>query len=205
MEHSLATQQGTDYRDNDPTLEPLVEIYQGYHTSYEYKGAPRAENDNRYTVIHGGYRPEGFYWNALAKGLRLGVQSSSDHISTHCSYAMIFTPDDKRTNIVDNMRRRHAYAATDNIVLDFQADGHLQGEEFTGRPKLRTKILGTDLIAQVDVVRNNEFIHTERPLTKDFTFEYEDRSPKSGVNYYYIRVMQQDGNLAWSSPVWIRQ
>jgi hypothetical protein len=118
---------------------------------------------------------------------------------------MIFTPDDKRTNIVDNMRRRHAYAATDNIVLDFQADGHLQGEEFTGRPKLRTKILGTDLIAQVDVVRNNEFIHTERPLTKDFTFEYEDRSPKSGVNYYYIRVMQQDGNLAWSSPVWIRQ
>jgi hypothetical protein len=204
MEHSLATNQGTDYRDNDPSLEPLVEIYQGYHTSYEYKGAPRAENDNRHTVIHGGYQPEGFWWNALAKGLRLGVQSSSDHISTHCSYAMIYTPDAGRSTIVESMRKRHAYAATDNIVLDFQADGHLQGEEFTGRPKLRVRVLGTDLIAQIDVVRNNQFIHTERPLARDFGFDYEDRSPQPGVNYYYVRVMQQDGNLAWSSPVWIR-
>ena len=45
MEHSLATGQGTDYRDNDPALEPLVEMYQGYHASYEYTGAPRAEDD----------------------------------------------------------------------------------------------------------------------------------------------------------------
>ena len=205
MEHSLATNQGTDYRDNDPLLEPLVELYQGYHASYEYKGAPRAENDSRYTVVHGGYQPEGFYWNALAKGLKLGVQSSSDHISTHCSYAMIFTPDESRGAIVDNMRKRHAYAATDNIVLDFQVDGHLQGEDFAGAPKLRAKILGTDFIAQVDVVRNNEFIYTQKPGTKDFSFEYEDRQPKPGENYYYVRVMQQDGNLAWSSPVWVKR
>ena len=43
MLHSLATGQGTDYRDNDPDVEPLVEIYQGYHANYEYEGAPRAE------------------------------------------------------------------------------------------------------------------------------------------------------------------
>ena len=43
MLHSLATDQGSDYRDNDPEVEPLVEIYQGYHANYEYEGAPRAE------------------------------------------------------------------------------------------------------------------------------------------------------------------
>jgi len=101
------------------------------------------------------------------------------------------------------MRRRHAYAATDNIVLDFQADGHLMGEAFTGTPKLRARILGTDFISQVDVIRNNEFVYTQKPGTKEFSFEYEDRQPKPGESYYYVRVIQQDGNLAWSSPVWI--
>ncbi|MCL5745554.1 MAG: hypothetical protein M1541_16790, partial [Acidobacteria bacterium] len=212
MEHSLATGQGTDYRDNDPELEPLVELYQGYHAGYEYAGAPRAENDTRHLLIHGGYEPAGFWWNALAKGLKLGVESSSDHISTHCSYTMIYTPDEKRTDIVENMRHRHAYAATDNIIVDFEAEEpggkrHMMGEEFTssGAAKLRMKILGTDQISQIDLIRDNEFLYTSKPGKKDFEFEYIDKSPKPGENYYYVRVMQQDGNLAWSSPVWIKQ
>jgi hypothetical protein len=210
MEHSLATGQGTDYRDNDPTLEPLVEIYQGYHSSYEYKGAPRAENDSNFVLIHGSYEPAGFWWNALAKGLKLGVQASSDHISTHCSYALIYTPDEDRGRIVDNMRRRHAYAATDNIILDFQAeepDGtrHLMGEAFaaSSEVKLRARIIGTDQLSQVDLIRNNEFLYTRSAGGKELDFEYADQAPRPGENYYYLRVIQQDHNLAWSSPIWV--
>src|SRR5579872_2690724 len=211
MEHSLATGQGTDYRDNDPELEPLVEIYQGYHAAYEYAGGPRAESATNHVLIHGAYEPAGFWWNALAKGLKLGVEASSDHISTHCSYTLIYTPTTARTDIVENMRHRHAYAATDNIVVDFEAhepDGkaHLMGEEFTSASplKLSAKIEGTEQITQIDLIRNNEFLYTVKPQQKDFDFEYEDKSPRTGENYYYIRVMQIDGNLAWASPVWVR-
>jgi hypothetical protein len=205
MEHSLATGQGTDYRDNDPVLEPLVELYQGYHVSYEYAGAPRAETDERHLLIHGGYEPAGFWWKALAKGLKLGVQASSDHISTHCSYALIYSPDDNRTNIVENMRARHAYAATDNIVLDVRAEGHMMGEEFqfSGQPRFHVTIKGTDKVAQVDIVRNNEFVYTQKPMTKDVEFDYQDKA--AGAANYYVRVMQLDGNLAWSSPIWIKK
>ena len=210
MEHSLATGQGTDWRDNDPSLEPLVEIYQGYHAAYEYEGGPRAESANNYLLVHGSYEPAGFYWNALAKGYKLGVQSSSDHISTHCSYAMIYTPTTNRADIVNSMRARHAYAATDNIVLDFEAvepDGktHMMGDIFTSRApvKLRMKVLGTDVITQVDLMHNNEFIYTQKPGTKNAEFEYVDQAPKPGTNWYYVRVTQIDRNLAWSSPVWI--
>ena len=38
---STATEQGTDWRDNDMALEPLVEIYQGFESNYEAPGAPR--------------------------------------------------------------------------------------------------------------------------------------------------------------------
>jgi hypothetical protein len=211
MEHSLATGQGTDYRDNDPNLEPLVEIYQGYHASYEYQGAPKAEDDMNHLLIHGSYEPAGFWWNALAKGLKLGVEASSDHISTHVSYTLIYTPDTDRGHIVESMRMRHAYAATDNIIVDFEAEEpngrrHLMGEEFAmhGAPKLHARIIGTDEIMQIDLIRDNQFLYTQKPGTKDVTFEYADNSPKPGESYYYIRVMQRDHNLAWSSPVWIK-
>jgi hypothetical protein len=211
MEHSLATGQGTDWRDNDPDLEPLVEIYQGYHAAYEYEGAPRAESARNNLIVHGSYEPAGFYWNALAKGYKLGVQASSDHISTHTSYAMIYTPTTNRADIVDHMRRRHAYAATDNIILDFEAVDtggatHFMGDIFTASRglKLRAKAGGTDTITSVELIRNSAIIYTvPNAGKKDVDFEYTDRSPQPGTNWYYVRVIQMDRNLAWSSPVWV--
>ena len=110
-------------------VEPMVEIYQGYHAAYEYAGGPRAETDDFQVNIHGGYRPLGFYWNALKKGYKLGVQASSDHIATHNSYTLIYSPSVEREEIVESMRKRHAYGSTDNIILDFRADGvHMMGD-----------------------------------------------------------------------------
>lgn len=37
MSHTSATLMGTDWRDNDRSLEPLVEIYQGDRMSYEHE------------------------------------------------------------------------------------------------------------------------------------------------------------------------
>ena len=42
ISHTSATTMGTDWRDNDPEVEPLVEIYQGDRVSAEYEGAPKA-------------------------------------------------------------------------------------------------------------------------------------------------------------------
>jgi hypothetical protein len=105
------------------------------------------------------------------------------------------------------MRRRHAYAATDNIIVDFQSEGHLMGDAFatTAVPKLRARIIGTDHLAQVDLIRDNAFVYTERPGRSEFAFEYADPSASRGEHWYYVRVMQRDGNLAWSSPIWIRR
>ncbi len=210
MEHSLATGQGTDWRDNDPDLEPLVEIYQGYHAAYEYEGGPRAESDNDHILIHGGYEPKGFFWNALEKGYKLGMQASSDHISTHCSYTLIWSPSTDRAAIVESMRHRHAYGATDNIVLDFEAvDGnttHMMGDIVTAPRGLRLhiKVLGTDTITHVDLIRNSAIVYTlSNPGKKDVDFNYVDSAPISGTNWYYARVTQIDKNLAWSSPIWV--
>lgn len=209
--HSTATEQGTDWRDNDPALEPLVEIYQGFESNYETAGAPRAWKPGE-SKVHQGLRPDGFVWNAWAKGYKLGVQSSSDHISTHSSYACILVEDFTRAGLLDAMRKRHAYAATDQIVLDYRIETPdnppaLMGDIVTtsGRPKLRLKVLGTAAIRRVDVIRNNAYIHKIEPGRNEASLEYVDNSPAAGESYYYVRVEQVDGQLAWSSPIWTRR
>ena len=62
--------------------------------------------------------PQGFVSNAWAKGYKLGMIASSDHDSTHISYAMVYTDDVRRQGILDAIRKRHTYAAMDNIILD---------------------------------------------------------------------------------------
>src|SRR5205823_9532573 len=40
--HTSGTNMGTDWRDNDPSVEPWVEIYQGDRNNYERPDSPRA-------------------------------------------------------------------------------------------------------------------------------------------------------------------
>ncbi len=211
MLHSLATSQGSDFRDNDPEVEPLVEIYQGYHASYEYEGAPRAETPNYLVRVHGAFQPAGFYWNALNKGFKLGVQSSSDHVSTHTSYAMIYTPAGEREAIVDSMRKRHAYGATDNIIVDFRAVDaagrvYLMGDAFeaAAAPKLQVKLVGTDRILAAEIVKDGRFVYRTEPNDKSPEFTFIDNNAGGRESYYYVRVIQIDRNMAWSSPIWVK-
>jgi hypothetical protein len=208
--HSSATEQGTDWRDNDPALEPMVEIYQGFESNYEHAGAPRAWKEGE-AKVHQGERPAGYVWNAWAKGYKLGVQASSDHISTHSSYACIVVEDFSRQGLLDAMRKRHSYAATDQIVMDYRMATEDKGSFLMGdiletrsRPKLIVKVLGTAAIKQIDVIKNNTYIYKVSPNTKTADFEYVDTSIAAGESYYYVRAEQTDGQLAWSSPIWVR-
>ena len=83
---------------------------------------------------------------------------------------------------------------------------HLMGDIFTtkSRPKIRVKIIGTAPIQTVDVIKNNKFIFTQSPGRSEFAFEFVDQDASTGESYYYLRVLQSDGELAWSSPIWVR-
>ena len=195
MVHTSATGAGTDWTDSAQDVEPLVEIYQGYRTNYETADAPRG----------GGDRPAGFVWNAWAKGLKLGVQSSSDHVSTHASYGMIWVDEVTSEAVLEGIRARRSYAATDNILLDFSVNGAVMGGAIRaqGPPRIEAKAIGTAPIARIEVVRDNTYIHTHEPESSEATFAYVDNDATPGEHWYYVRVEQQDGQLAWASPVWV--
>lgn len=220
--HTTGSGMGTDWHIHDSEVEPVVEIFQGMRQSYEDVGAPYAftpaeiaadaakpepaGNDIEKMLLRMfRMRPEGMVARAWGKGYKLGVVASSDHHSTHISYAMVYTEDHSRQGILDAIRRRHTYGATDNIVLEARLGDHFMGDVFTASTPLplRIRARGTDAIVQVDVLRDSRVIHSFEPNQQSVELESTVAQPDSGRHYYYVRLHQRDGMIAWSSPFFV--
>ena len=198
--HTSATGAGTDWRDRDPEAEPVVELYQGYRNNYEEPNAPRRAGANEASRF-----AKGMVWNAWAKGIKLGVQSSSDHVSTHISYAAVYVEQLDRAALLEGLRARRSYAATDNLIVDFRIGNHLMGESFSTKSSQPISLVlrGTGPIARVSLIRDNRIIHTVTGSGPEMRFSYTDADRPSGQTYYYVRIEQADGQLGWSSPIWV--
>jgi hypothetical protein len=206
--HTSATSMGTDWRDNDPVAEPIVEIYQGDRMSYEKEEAPRAGYDpksGKKPANIAGWYPLGFINLALDKGYRLGFQASSDHFSTHISYCVALAERHDRQAILDALKRRHCYGATDNIILDVKSGPYIMGDEFPSSqpPGFDIAVIGTAPLARIDILKDSNVVDTIRPSKAEYKGSWVDPKPTAGTHYYYVRVLQEDEELAWSSPMWI--
>ena len=201
--HSSATGMGTDWRDNDPVVEPMVEIYQGCRQSYERPGAPRSPTA---ADAIGGWKPKGFVNLALLKGYKFSFQSSSDHTSTHISYAMVYSEGTSREDLLKAMRARHTYAATDNIIADWRSGEYMQGDEFktSKPPEFRLKLKGTGAFSKVTIVKDDVEVKVIEPKQAEVEMTWTDPNPTSGkTSYYYVRGEQANGELVWASPMWV--
>jgi len=211
--HTSATSMGTDWRDWHPLYEPMVEVYQGARQNYERPGAPRCPTSDDSI---GGWEPLGFINLALKKGYRFSFQSSSDHGSTHISYALVYAEDNSREALLKAMRQRHTYAATDNIIAEFTsvAGGrtYMMGDEFTTSeaPTLKLRLRGTAPFARVVLVKDDVEVKVWEPGKAEVDLTWTDPSPAAGkTSYYYFRGEQEKqprdsfGELVWASPMWI--
>lgn len=207
ISHTSGTRMGTDWRDNNPDLEPVVEIYQGARTNYEQLEAPLVAEPTKDGphVKQAGYQPEGMVSNAWAKGYKLGIITSSDHGSTHISYAMVYTPDVSRQGVLDGIRKRHTYGAMDNIILDVRMGQYFMGDEFslTQALPIQVKAHAPRNVVKVDIIKDSKVVYSTTPNKRDVQFEFTDKGDVNGRHYYYVRVQQDDQMLAWSSPFFI--
>ncbi|PIU89698.1 MAG: hypothetical protein COZ06_02695 [Armatimonadetes bacterium CG_4_10_14_3_um_filter_66_18] len=187
-----------DWDFTDETAQPVAEVFQS-RGSYEHSGAPR---EARATTPAGAY----FLQDAWARGIVLGVIASPDHTGGY-GKACVYAPDLSRESILDALRARHCYGTTAaKIALDVRVDGHLMGEKIT-RPAGKSVEVAVRVhcpadLDRVEVCRSNKFVYTKNAEGKSCDLTFVDPEPLPGFSYYYVRVQQKDGEIAWSSPVW---
>ena len=136
----------------------------------------------------------------------------------------VYAKDNTRESIWEAMWNRQCYATTGaRIIVDFRIDGHPMGSELllsehpelASKRKLSALVNGTEQIKSVEIVRNNKDVYAYRGDSLDVAFDWDDTEALADVNYpsalycptpftfYYIRVTQLDGEMAWASPIWI--
>jgi len=208
IEHTPAGGMGTDwgvYKEIDYKLETLVEIYQGSRNSYEGNDLPQPKVASP-KPINFGNRSAGTYQNALKLGHKLGVFASSDHRSTNITFGGVYVKKFDRPGVFEAADARRTIAATDKIFMEFSCNGRMLGQMFetSDKPTMKIAVKGTAPLASVIVVRNEQNVKTFTPKNaKDFQTTFTDEKPASGENRYYLRIIQTDGNMGWTSPVWV--
>lgn len=204
-----------DWQRHNPEYQTVLEIAQN-------RGAFETDQPGGATVIGGGGASA---QDALALGHRLGFVGGTDSHHAQpgrnaCSMAgvdfhdhktggltAIIAPELTREAIIQALRERRCYATTGaRIVLDFRVDGHDMGAELsvsTSEVAVTARVLGTAVIERLEVVCNGKVVLTQ-PGDGCVAAIGETLSIAADqTSYFYLRVTQTDGHVAWSSPIWV--
>lgn len=198
---------GAAYSRYDPRWVPVVEMCSG-HGLGEYLGNPRPYGRNR---PMGPSLPGGFAQDGLRRGLRLGFIASSDDHTAHAGkigfLAAVQATDVTREGILNALRERSCYASTGaRILLDFTADGQPMGRvvECAQPPLLTATVEGTAPLKSVEIVRDGEVCAEGQPDGLRCDLEVRAKALDRPESWFYLRVIQDDGEMAWSSPIFVQ-
>lgn len=209
-----------------------LELYSTHGTSEyfdnEYavdKGHPEAPTNSElvrnllnYNIQQAAPDSGNFAQDALANGWEFGfIGSSDDHYLSHLDQAYkyglaaVFAEDLTRQDIWDALNNRQSYAVTgERILMHFYADGAPMGSTVAADGSLHFTglVAGTGMLESLELVRwdGQSWGLAWSAAPRDemrVKLDYTEANPKAG-NIYYLRIRQQDGNRAWSSPVWVK-
>jgi hypothetical protein len=167
----------------------------------------------RFGFVAGGLDDRGVYEDFFENGQ---VQYSP-------GMTAILATEQTKDALVQALGRRSCYATTgERMIVGLNIAGTGMGGELNTKVKpglainrhIIGYVAGTTPLKEVVLIRNGVAIKTFS--TKDYflDFAYDDAehlskavlpSPgdKPHFAFYYLRVTQQDGHMAWSSPIWI--
>lgn len=159
----------------------------------------------------------------LKRGYRLGLMASGDNHYGHAGYGFlnhqfyrglvgealvaVLAEENTRRGVFSALYNRRCYATTgERIVLDFRVNGASMGSEIraSAAPAIEVTAIGTAPLREVEIVKDGRSAHRVRPNAESVEFTWRDPEYQAGKSaYYYLRVLQANGEEAWSSPVWV--
>lgn len=170
-------------------------------------------NNCRFGFVAGGLDDRGIY-EPFFEG---------DQVQYTPGLTAIIAPEHSRSSLADALYNRSCYATTgERIIVGLYIAGMPMGSEISTAQKhgllinrhISGFVAGTTKLKSVEIIRNGKVLKTYKPDNYSLDFAYDDMVPLEKVTvsakdkkppfvYYYIRVVQEDGHMAWSSPIWV--
>lgn len=167
----------------------------------------------RFGFVAGGHDDRGCYSHLF----------DSDQKQYSPGLTAILAKEHNRSSLMEALQARSCYATTgERIIIGLQIAGQGMGSELEtkARPGLEFNrhitgyAIGTCPLSEAALIRNGRVIHKFNVKEEKLEIEYDDSellsqialepsSERPPFAYYYLRVTQQDGHIAWSSPIWV--
>ena len=72
------------------------------------------------------------------------------------------------------------------------------------RSRSRSAPRGPGRSAGSEIIKDFHHVYTTEPNSERVDFRWTDEDAiNRQPSWYYVRLIQQDGELAWSSPMWV--
>lgn len=218
-----------DFKDFNPEFERVVEIYNAWGcseeagTAFPIKGKVKEaacgsiqkalQQNLRFGFVAGGLDDRGIFSSFYENEQK---QYTSGLTGIICAK---YT----RENMFEALQNRSCYATTGaRIILGFYIAGQRMGSELSTAKKIGLHVnrhisgyvAGTTKLKLVEIIRNGKVLHTIKPEDQyhiDYYYDDMEEFSKTTLDvkgsapfaYYYLRVTQEDGHMAWSSPIWV--
>lgn len=168
----------------------------------------------RFGFIAGGLDDRGIFSNFY----------DNDQVQYSPGLTAILAKDQTKESLIEALSNRSCYATTgERIILGFEIAEKPIGSilSTSSKPGLYHNryitgfVVGTAPLQSVEIIRNGKVLHLYQDLKEELDFTFDDLDPLGDISldikdkplekfsYYYLRVIQKDGHMAWSSPIWI--
>jgi len=111
-----------------------------------------------------------------------------------------------RKTLIYALRNRRTYATTGaRILLDFSISGIEMGEigKISTFPEIMAEIHTCMPVRKIEIIRNGKVVKCFKRKFLDGKIKWKDKKIEKGKYWYYLKVYQIDGEVAWSSPIWL--
>ena len=183
-----------------PGMEPVMDVY-SCHGSYERPGAiERGLPEVKRT------RPDRFTQWFLQNGYHYGnTCNSDDHMGHPGSNAltMVYAKELTIPALFEALRARRCYGTSNaRIKLWFSANGHPMGSilPLSRHKTFFVSVAGETRLKSVELIRNGELYCRIEPEADMFENKWEIEEDEKSV--WYVRIVQIDNHIAFSSPIW---
>ncbi len=221
-----------DFKDFNEDFERVVEIYNAWGSSENLSNEgnlrpisgpvkENAEGSIQRALL------AGCKFGFVAGGLDDRGNYSSLYDSNQIQYSpgltAIIAKDHTRDSLLEALYNRSCYATTGKKILA----GLNIANEPIGSQLLTSKkpglvynryisgyVIGTDKIKEIVIIRNNKILMNYHPNATSFDFTFDDQEHLSNICvkpkeeklpfvFYYLRAVQEDSHMVWTSPIWI--
>jgi trimeric autotransporter adhesin len=161
---------------------------------------------------------ESFYHNLLKIGYHVAPTSDQDNHNTNFGMSnqqrtVVLATSLTRTNIVNALRNRNVYGSEDNnMQVKFEVGPHIMGDIYSYPSPFTIKVKVTDATSgdavssiqiRSGVPGSGTAPTTLASVTNVDSLVYIVNQTVGTTKYYYIYVLQADGQRAWTAPMWI--